>query len=133
MATRIFLVEDSADLREAYEVLIGTLPGFQLCGSVASAEEAMEAIEAAKPDLTLVDISLPGLDGISFTQWMRDRIPHATVVILSGHERAVYEEPALKAGAKRFVMKHEGPIVLLDSIREVANARSSGEFSAEGT
>lgn len=103
--TSVFIVEDHAAVRRMMGKLIARAPDLSLCGEAASAEAALEQIQACEPHLVLVDISLPGMDGIELIGILHDRYPEILALAVSGHDESVYALPALRAGARGYVMK----------------------------
>ena len=102
---RIFIVEDHEILRSLLQELINRAEGLEVCGSSESAEDALECLEPAHPELALIDVSLPGKSGIDLARELRDRCPEVLCVMLSGHIASGYVEDARNAGAKGYVPK----------------------------
>ena len=120
MPYQIFLVEDHPVMREAYASVIGAEPDFDLCGSVESAEEAIEALRDDGPcDLVVTDIRLPGLSGIDLVGHLRASRPDLPVVVVSGHEDDVHVRRALDAGAAQFVSKGTLATSFVTTLRSV--------------
>ena len=106
MKKGLFIVEDHAVMRQTYELLFADLPDLAICGSAGSAEEALTAIPRARPDLALVDISLPGRSGLQLVGDLRRDHPEVRVLVLSGHDGDDYVREAARAGARR--VRHQG-------------------------
>lgn len=102
----VFIVEDHEDMRLIYRRILGK-SGMEVCGEVATAEEALQEIPRAKADLVLIDISLPGLDGIALTKRLRDDYPDLCLLICTGHDVSRYEESADRAGANAIISKED--------------------------
>lgn len=104
MTIRIYIVEDHPVMRETLQEYLVLDPEFEICGTAGSAEAACEALEAAAPDVVIVDLSLPGRSGLQLVEEIRDRwqIP---CVILSGHGERSYVSRALACGARGYVLK----------------------------
>jgi DNA-binding NarL/FixJ family response regulator len=117
---RIFIVEDHLILRKTLLKLLEREPGLAIAGEAGSASEALAHVFEVKPDLILVDISLPGTNGITLVEEMRKKQPDLRCLIVSGHEESVYIREALKAGARGYVMKGD-PNAILSAIRHVMN------------
>lgn len=115
----VLLVDDHPLLRDGLAQLIGDAPDLMVCGQAADAAEAMLAIERLKPDLAVVDIFLPGTNGIELTKRIREVHPKVKVLILSMHDEGLYARRALRAGALGYVMKQEASKTILDGIRAV--------------
>ena len=119
MAARVFLVEDHPVMREGYASLIQDEPDMDVCGQAASAEEAFAVIEDLPYDLAIVDLSLPGVNGIELIKRLRSVRPDALTLVVSAHDEALYAERALRAGASGYLMKHESSRQFLTAIRAV--------------
>lgn len=122
MTHRTVTVEDDRRYRESLEELLGSTDGFVLAGSFGTAEAALEAVreaDAERWDLVLMDLDLPGMDGIEATGRLKDAAPNATVVVLT-----VFEEPgtvleAICAGADGYLAKRSSPAEILEELRSV--------------
>jgi DNA-binding NarL/FixJ family response regulator len=122
---RILLVDDHPLVREALVQRIQHEPDMTVCAEASTAAEALEAIGKHKPDLAIVDISLPGRDGIDLIKEIHTQFPKVLVLVLSFHDESLYADRALRAGAKGYVTKHEPPENLLHAIREVLAGKIS--------
>jgi DNA-binding NarL/FixJ family response regulator len=107
----LFLVEDHPVMRDALAFLIDAQPDLTLCGAAASAEEALERLPGGA-DLVLVDVSLPGMNGLEFVRRVSEQWPGLPCVVLSGHAAERYAEPAHAAGAAAYVMKDNADAVV---------------------
>jgi DNA-binding NarL/FixJ family response regulator len=114
---RILLVEDHPLMREGIQQRINHEPDLMVCAQASNAHEAIAAIERFNPELAVVDISLPGRDGIDLTKDIRTRFPDLIVIVLSLHDESLYAERALRAGARGYIMKSEPPENLIAAIR----------------
>lgn len=109
---RILIVEDSEDMRFLYKRLFRKHKELQLA-ETDSAEAALEMLPELKPDLIIVDISLPGINGLDLTKKVRQYYPSMKVLIVTGHEEDRYYEEAIKAGADDLVSKKIGKELVL--------------------
>jgi DNA-binding NarL/FixJ family response regulator len=105
--------------REGLRQLIEREPDLAVCGDAASADEALPAIAALKPDLVIVDISLSGTSGLDLTKSLREQYEDLPVLVVSMHEESLYAERALRAGAMGYVMKQEPGKTVKSAIRKV--------------
>src|SRR6185295_6781470 len=99
--------------------LIGEQGDLAVCGEEESAPTALEAMRRLKPDLALLDISLPGTNGIELIKLMLAEQPRLHVLVLSMHDESLYALRALRAGAKGYVMKAEAMTQVIAALRKV--------------
>ena len=105
MSTRIFVVEDHATMRDTLVGFVSALPDTEVCGSAASAEEALAKIAGAQADLALVDITLPGMNGLEFVREARRRWPRLQYLMLTGRDEATHLFPSFAMGAQGYLTK----------------------------
>ncbi|MBD2462317.1 response regulator transcription factor [Oscillatoria sp. FACHB-1407] len=116
---RILLVDDQAIIREALKVLLEQQQDFEIVGTANDGQGAIAQVEALKPDVLLIDILMPGMDGITATQIIYDRFPDVKVIVLSGHDDERYLSQALRSGAKGYLLKNTAAEDLANTIRSV--------------
>lgn len=121
----IFVVEDHPIMRDGISQLINQQADLEVCGEASSGPEALDALETMNPDLLLVDISLPGMDGIELIKIVKKRKERLPMLVLSMHTEGLYAERAIRAGAKGYVMKHASSDMLLAAIRKVLAGKVS--------
>jgi DNA-binding NarL/FixJ family response regulator len=92
-----------------------------VCGDASHMQKAVQLMEALKPDILLVDISLDGPDGLELLKHIRAQDPGLPVLILSMHDESIYAERALRAGANGYIMKQEATDSVLDALRRILN------------
>jgi DNA-binding NarL/FixJ family response regulator len=122
-AKRIVIVDDHPLFRKGLEQLIHSDGGFAVCGEAGNASEAMEVIRKLDPDLAIVDLSLPGANGIELIKNIRAEFPKLPILVLSMHDESLYALRALRAGAEGYVMKHEAMANVIRAIDEVFSGR----------
>jgi len=122
-AKRIVIVDDHPLFRKGLEQLIHSDSAFAVCGEVNNASEAMDVIRKLNPDLAIVDLSLPGANGIELIKNIRAEFPKLPILVLSMHDESLYALRALRAGAEGYVMKHEAMANVIQAIHEVFNGR----------
>lgn len=116
---RILIADDHAILRAGIRALLQLHPDFQVVGEAADGHEALIRSQALKPDVVLMDISMPGMDGLAATREIVSACPGTRILILTQHENREYVLPALKAGAAGYVLKRAPDDSLVRAIREV--------------
>ena len=117
--TRVFVVEDQPALLRNLLKVLGSFPELELVGSSQDGEQAVEDVVRVRPRLVLLDLELPGLNGIEVTRRVKRRVPEVEVLILTSFEdeQKVYE--AIQAGASGYLVKRVGPEKIRSAIREV--------------
>ncbi len=111
----VMIVDDQAPFRRAARMVLAATPGFDVVGEAESGEEAVELYETLSPGLVLMDINLPGINGIEATRRITAAHPEATVLLLSTYQAADLPSGADSCGAAGYVNKEEfGPAVLND-------------------
>lgn len=122
-AKRIVIVDDHPLFRKGLEQLIHSEDTFAVCGEANNAAEAMDVIRKLNPDLAIVDLSLPGANGIELIKNIRAEFSKLPILVLSMHDESLYAVRALRAGADGYVMKHEAMANVIQAIREVFDGR----------
>ncbi|MDO8568337.1 MAG: response regulator transcription factor [Dehalococcoidales bacterium] len=120
---QIVLADDHKIVRHGIKALLETEADFSVIGEASDGLEAIRQTENLRPDILVVDISMPGLNGIDVTRKVKKDLPKTNVIILSMHSAEVYVHQALKVGAMGYVIKESGPEQLLNAIREAAAGR----------
>ena len=131
---RILIVDDHPLFRKGIQQLIDSSgDGLAVCGEAGNAADAMDALRKIRPDLVIVDVSLPGANGIELIKNIRAEFPKLPVLTLSMHDESLYALRAIKAGAQGYVMKEEALENVITAIREVLAGRPylSREMSAK--
>ena len=121
---RIFIVEDHPITRRGLVELINQEPNLKVCGEADNAVRALEAIKKFKPDLALVDITLPRKSGLVLIKDIRLWAPDVYVLVLSMHDENLYAERVLRAGGHGYIMKNEGGEKLLQAMRQVLDGKT---------
>ena len=105
MSIKIFLVEDHPLMQRTLCEFIMRLPDFEVCGVARTAENALDRLAEAMPDLVLVDMSLPQMNGAELIRITQERWPGLRCILLSGHCEETYMQQALAAGARGYILK----------------------------
>ncbi|MEO5917361.1 MAG: response regulator transcription factor [Luteolibacter sp.] len=120
----VVLIEDDSELRGLFGDMLASASGWKVAGSYARAETAMPAIEAAPPDVVIVDIQLPGISGIECVRRLKPLFPATQFLMVTVYDNAdrVYE--ALAAGASGYLLKRDVPLRLLEALTDVLEGGS---------
>ncbi|MCC5940192.1 MAG: response regulator transcription factor [Balneolaceae bacterium] len=123
MATnkRIYIVDDHPLMRKGLAMTIDKEMGYEVCGQAESAEEAIADMVKLDPDAAVVDISLPGMNGIELIKNVLHQKPNLKILVVSRHDEELYAERALRAGAKGYLMKLEAAEILITALRQIIN------------
>jgi DNA-binding NarL/FixJ family response regulator len=116
---RILTVDDHPVLRKGLAALVNTEPDLKLVAEASNGKEAIEAFRSHQPDITLMDIQMPGLDGIQAIESIRNEFPEARIIVLTTYSGDTQVVRALKAGARAYILKGHVLDELLDTIRAV--------------
>ena len=114
---KILIADDHAVVRSGLRVLLHSFPDFSVVGEASDGEQAIRLAQERKPDVILMDISMPVLDGIEATKRIMEQQPDARVIILSVHEDEEYVRQILSAGARGFVLKNAGRKEIAEAVR----------------
>ncbi len=117
---RVFLVDDHALFRDGLRALLAGHEDMEVVGEAGDGQEAVARVPAARPDVVLMDIAMPGLGGLEATLALRRSCPQARVLVLTQHESREYLTRFLKAGAAGYVLKKAAGPELIAAIRAVA-------------
>lgn len=120
---RIVVADDHDLIRRGVETLAATQHGWRIVGEAVNGLEAVEKVVELRPDLAIVDITMPELDGLEATRRIRERVPETRVLILSMHESEQMVEQARMAGAQGYVLKSDLSNALLKAIEAVSRGK----------
>ena len=118
---RLLLVDDQPAIRRGLRMWLELQPDVEIVGEADSGQAAVEAVLALRPDIVLMDVEMPGMDGVAATAAVRAAAPGTAVVVQSLHEDAPTRARALAAGAAAFVGKGTGEVELLEAIRRLGS------------
>ncbi len=122
---RVLLVDDQPAIRHGLRLRIATESDISIVGEAGDGATALDLATRLRPHAIVMDVKMPGMDGIETTQHLRTSVPESNVVILSLHDDAATRTRAIDAGAVAFVAKHEAERLLLDAIRQAATTNNA--------
>ena len=117
---RVLLADDHSLVRKGFRRLLDDEPGIQVVGEAGNGVEAVELARTLRPDVIVMDMSMPGLNGTQATIEILKFLPGVGVVILSMYEEANYVRNAMKAGARGYLLKNASEVDLAAAVRKVA-------------
>ena len=120
MATRMLLVDDQVLFVESLKTVLNAMEGeFEVVGISHNGQEALEAVEALHPEVVLMDVRMPVLDGVETTRILHDRHPEVLIIMLTTFDDDDYVKRALKLGASGYLLKNISPAALKTSIKAI--------------
>lgn len=117
---RVLLVDDHAIARNGVRLMLGTAGDIEVVGEASNAQEAMQLIETLEVDVALLDITMPGKNGLDLLKSMKAERPRLGVLMLSTYSEEIYAVRALKLGAAGYLTKDVPTAVLIEAVRKVA-------------
>jgi DNA-binding NarL/FixJ family response regulator len=120
---RVLLADDHSLVRKGFRRLLEDEPGIQVVGEASNGVEAVESARALRPDVIVMDMSMPGLNGNQATIEILKFLPSVAVVILSMYEEANYVRNAMKAGARGYLLKNASEVDLAAAVKNVARGK----------
>lgn len=115
----ILIIDDHPVFRFGLRQLIGTIAEFEVCGEASNAQTALQAVEKLRPEIALVDIAMPGTNGIDVVKSLLVQLPSLLVLMVSMHDEALYALRALRAGAKGYIMKDEALATIVVALKKI--------------
>jgi DNA-binding NarL/FixJ family response regulator len=124
---RILLADDHGVVRQGFKMILSAQSDMEVVGEAANGREAIALADQLKPDVVVMDVAMPELNGIEATRRIAGSAAHARVLALSMHKDSVYVREVLRAGARGYLLKDAGPNDLVSAVRAVA--RGEGYLS----
>ena len=124
MSISLSIVEDLDEVREGLKQFISLSPEFKVLETFKTAEEAVGSIPKLKPDIVIMDISLPGMDGIDCIRAIRNKVPETQFMMFTVYENDEKVFEALKAGASGYLLKNTGLVQMIESLKELHDGGS---------
>jgi DNA-binding NarL/FixJ family response regulator len=122
---RVLVADDESAVREGLVALLGLLPGIEVAGQASDGPSALAAVAAREPDVVLMDVRMPGLDGVAATRQLARDHPGVAVVVLTSHASDEIALAALAAGARGFLTKNAGRAQIAQAIHAAAAGLTS--------
>jgi DNA-binding NarL/FixJ family response regulator len=119
MPITVSIVEDNQGMREGFAALLNQAPGLRCLSSYATGEEAVTGIPTDKPDVALVDVNLPGMNGIECVAKLKVQLPKLMVLMLTRYEQSDLIFNSIRAGASGYLLKNTPPLELIQAIEQV--------------
>ncbi len=118
---KVLIVDDHPIMRKGLASSLESEPGIEVTFQLEKAEDVLDVLTEHKLDLLIIDVSLPGMNGIELVKNVIFQNPDQKILVISRHEESLYAERALRAGAKGYIMKFESSETLLKAVRKVLN------------
>ena len=122
---RILIVDDQKIVREGIKILLEKKPEIQIVADASNGKEAVQQIESLQPDVVLLDVNMPGIDGFSVVERIKSQFPLIKIIMLSSHEDEKYVQKATELGAKGYLLKNASSQELEWSIKLVNQGYST--------
>jgi DNA-binding NarL/FixJ family response regulator len=116
---RVLIVDDHPMTRAGLVYLINHQPDMIACAEAENAGRALDAVRETRPDIALVDITLPGKSGLELIKDIKAIKPELPMLVISMHDESLYAERSLRAGARGYITKHEGGEKLMEAVRQI--------------
>ena len=121
---RVMLIDDHAVVRMGFRLLIEGTADIRVVAEAESGEDACQRYAEARPDVVVLDLSMPGMGGLDVIARLLAKDPGARVLVLSAHDDIIHPQRALRAGALGYLSKRSAPDVLIAAIRQVAHRKT---------
>ncbi len=116
---KIFLADDHSILRDGLRLILENEEGFNIVGEAGDGREAYEMIEKLKPDVAVLDISMPSMSGIELSRHLKKYLPNMKILILSRHDKEEYIKQVLQFGVEGYILKDDASDELIKAVKEV--------------
>ena len=123
--SRILIVDDHTIVRKGIRALLGEIPDIEVVGEAADGQEAIVQADRLRPDVILMDLAMPRMDGIEATRQIKARQPESRILVMTSFATDEKVLPAIKAGARGYLLKESAPEDLVQGIRQMQRGESS--------
>jgi two-component system, NarL family, response regulator LiaR len=120
----LLIIDDHELMRRGVRTFLAKHPDIVVLGEAASGEEALSLVPELAPDVALVDLVMPGMDGVEVTRRLKEISPHTQVIVLTSYHEDEYIFPAIRAGALSYLLKDVGTTELADAVRKAARGEA---------
>jgi two-component system invasion response regulator UvrY len=120
---RVLLVDDHAVVRAGFRLLLASVNSIEVVAEASRCEEACKLYDDFRPDVVVMDLSMPGIGGLEGIRRITARDPEAKILVFSIHDEKVYVDRALAAGAKGYITKNSAPENLITAVQEIAGGK----------
>ena len=117
--SRLLIVDDHPVFRLGLRGLLSGIDGIEICGEAGDAREALASMRSLHPDVAIVDVSMPGTNGIELVKAMLAEQPRLLILVISMHDASLYALRALQAGARGYIMKQNGMEEIQEALRKI--------------
>ena len=131
VAIRLLIADDHALVRSGLRSMLQREPGIEIVGEARNGREAVELCRSLRPDIVLMDVRMPDMDGLEATRAIKREHPETGVLMVTMHENRDYMLEATKAGAAGYVLKDASRRELISAVRRVADAEPSNSPAAQ--
>jgi DNA-binding NarL/FixJ family response regulator len=121
--TRVLIVDDHPMTRAGLVHVINHQPDLVVCGEAESAAQALDILDSSRPNLLLIDITLPGKSGLELIKDVKAMHPELLMLVISMHDESLYADRVLRGGARGYITKHEGGEKLIEAMRRVLSGK----------
>lgn len=117
---KIIVVDDHAVIRRGVQEILRAFPEWELCGEAADGQEAIRLAQAIKPEIIIMDVSMPGLNGLEATRIIRNILPETKILLLTLHSSTELVRSGFRAGARGYVLKSDAEHELVRALNVLA-------------
>lgn len=126
---RVLIVDDHAVIRRGVQSILHSFPEWELCGEADNGQDALKLAHSLSPEIIIMDVSMPGVNGLEATRLIREALPQIKVLLLTLHSSAELVRSAFRAGARGYVLKSDAELEL---VRALNTIRGDGMYVSPG-
>jgi len=129
---RVLICDDQDVVREGLRAILGTAPGIEVVGEARDGDEALELVPQTQPDVVLMDLKMPGMNGVQATRAIRDRHPDTRVLVLTTYDADEWVFDAIRSGAAGYLLKDTPRAGLIEAIKDTAAGKTHVDPAVAG-